>query len=64
MHRAIKALRNDREIVSYNGCVKKDIYFSSPSAAAIFVTGRSSNGYVTWRIDDKISLKKYREHNQ
>jgi hypothetical protein len=36
-----------------------DVKFTSPSSAAQFVTGRSVNGYVAWRPDDKMSLKEY-----
>ena len=53
----VKNYRHNREWVSEDGKVLKDIYFSRPSAADIFVTGRSSNGYIAWRIEDKMSLK-------
>ena len=55
----IKDLRNNREYVDTRGVVIKEVLFTSPSAAAVFVTGRSTNGYISWRIDDKISLKEY-----
>ena len=55
---ALKA-RKDLSIVDANGNVKKDVIFNSPSTAAQFVTGRSSNGYIAWRPDDKMSLKEY-----
>ena len=59
----IKGLRTDTSVVSSTGEVLKNVDFTSPSAAAQFVTGRSVNGYVSWRIDDKISLKEYRKQN-
>ena len=61
MPRDIRNLRNNSEIVSPNGVVLQNVVFSSPSAAAVFVTGRSSNGYIAWRIEDKVSLKEYRK---
>ena len=63
MPESVKAARNNRDLVSADGEVLKEIVFNSPSAAAQFVTGRSVNGYVSWRIDDKISLKDYRAQN-
>lgn len=51
--------RNDTTIVDDRGIVLKDVSFNSPSTAAQFVTGRSSNGYIAWRPDDKMSLKEY-----
>ena len=63
MPQAIISLRNDVEYVDKTGVTKKDIEFNSPTSAAQFITGRSVNGYIAWRIDDKISLKEYREQN-
>ncbi len=63
MSKSIKEARQNTNIVSPEGKVLKEISFDSPSAAAQFVTGRSVNGYISWRIDDKISLKEYREQN-
>ena len=63
MPESVKEVRNNRDLVSAEGVVLKDVVFNSPSAAAEFVTGRSVNGYVSWRIDDKISLKVYRAQN-
>ena len=64
MAESIKALRSNTDMVSSDGIVLKKITFSSPSAAAQFVTGRSVNGYISWRIDDKISLKEYRNQKK
>lgn len=54
-----KSMRNDKTVVNENGIVLKDCTFTSPSAAAQFVTGRSVNGYICWRPDDKMSLREY-----
>lgn len=51
--------RTDKNIVDENGVVKQNVVFASVSAAAQFVTGRSSNGYIAWRPDNKMSLKEY-----
>ena len=64
MPESIKKTRNNKELVSADGVVLREVEFNSPSAAAQFVTGRSVNGYVSWRIDDKISLKDYRAQNR
>ena len=54
-----KNLRSDKTIVDETGTVIKDCIFSSPSTAAQFITGRSTNGYVAWHIDKKTTLGKY-----
>ena len=54
-----KALKNNREIVDKNGYLLVDCEFSSPTSSAQFVTGRSVNGYISWRPNDQISLKEY-----
>ena len=64
MSEKIKLIRNNPEYFSAEGIILKEIEFGSPSTAAQFVTGRSVNGYISWRIDDKISLKDYREKNK
>lgn len=60
MSNTIRTLRNNREFVTEDGELVQDIEFNSVSSAAVFVTGRSVNGYIAWRIDDRISLKEYR----
>ena len=61
MPKSIIDLRTNPKIVNDEGVTQKDIEFNSPTSAAQFVTGRSVNGYIAWRIDDKISLKDYRQ---
>ena len=53
--------RNDPSYVNINGLVLKDCEFKNPSSAAQFVNGRSTNGYIAWRIDEKINLRKWLE---
>ena len=55
----VNEMRKSKDFVNKDGIVLKDIEFSSPTSAAIFVTGRSVNGYIAWRPDDKMSLKEY-----
>ena len=55
----IYALRNNQDIVNEEGVVLQNVEFNSPTSAAIFVTGRSVNGYISWRPEDKVSLKEY-----
>ena len=54
-----KAIRENKTLVDENGIVLEDCSFPSPSTAANFVTGRSSNGYVAWRVDDKNNLGRF-----
>ena len=57
----IQQLRCNEKYVDQNGELLTDITFMNPTQAALFVTGRSVNGYIAWRVNDKISLKTYRE---
>ena len=50
---SVKKLRDNKEIVGSDGVIKQDVTFSSPTAAAQFVTGRSVNGYIVWRPENK-----------
>jgi len=56
-----KTYRNNPQDVSNDGIILCDCTFSSPSTAAQFVTGRSTNGYEAWKVDTKKSLGKYLE---
>lgn len=51
--------RKDTDIVDANGNVLIDVCFPSASTAAQFVTGRSSNGLIAWRPNDKLNLKEF-----
>ena len=59
MPQKVKAKRHDSNLVGDDGIVKQDITFDSPTAAAQFVTGRSVNGYIAWRPENKMSLREY-----
>ena len=48
----IMNLLNDSDIVDCTGVLLKNVEFNSLSAAATFVTGRVSNGLITWRTKD------------
>ena len=52
--------RDNREFVDETGLVINDCFFSSPSTAAQFVNGSSTNGYVAWKVGKK-TLKNYLE---
>ena len=55
----VKAYRENAEYVNTAGIILKDCIFSSPSSAAQFVTGRSTNGYEAWKVEPKKTLDKY-----
>ena len=59
----VKEKRDDRSIVSAEGKLLVDVTFDTTTSAAQFVTGRSVNGYIVWRPDNKMSLKQYLEKN-
>ncbi len=40
-----------------NNVVKKDVVFKSASTAANFVTGRSTNGLITWKNNNNVPLR-------
>lgn len=53
-------LRQDPSVVDSDGIVLKDCSFKSPSTAAQFITGRSTDGYDMWRLKkDNIKLGEY-----
>lgn len=58
-----KSFRENPEYVDSNRNIIKECVFTSPSTAAQFVTGRSTNGYEAWKVDNKKSLGDYlKEH--
>ena len=59
--RKARSYRGNREFVDENRNIIKDCEFASPSTAAQFVTGRSSNGYEVWKVEKNKSLGKYLE---
>lgn len=60
----VKSYRHNPDIISKDGELLQDVCFLSPTSAAIFVTGRSVNGFIAWRVEDEISLKEYRKQIQ
>lgn len=63
-----KSMKNMRDtmleegfIVKYNGglIIKDDYLFSSSSAAAMIVMGRSANGLVEWKMKDGKELREF-----
>ena len=47
--------RNEANI-DVNGVLLDDVFFATPSAAAAFVIGNSSNGWVEWKTEDGRTL--------
>ena len=43
--------------------VVKDVLFDSPSGAAVFCVGGSSNGWIDWRDENNNVLDIYRKNN-
>lgn len=53
-----KQYRDNPEYVQGRSIIK-DCIFNSPSTAAQFVTGRSTNGYEAWKVEPKKNLGVY-----
>ncbi len=49
-------LRQDSTVVDKDGKLQKDVCFRSPSTAATFVLGTSSNGMIAWKSGDGTKL--------
>ena len=54
----INKIRNDKSMVSKDMIVLKDIEFSSPTKAGIFVCGYSVNGLDRWKNQEGKKLKE------
>ncbi len=54
-----KTYRENPEFVDTDRKILKECPFTSPSTAAQFVTGRSTNGYEAWKVEKKKSLGTY-----
>ena len=54
----VKAIR-DSDYVK-GGTLQRDVVFDSPSSAASFVIGGSSNGWNDWKTEDGIPIAAYR----
>ena len=57
--RKAKTYRENPECVDANRKILKECVFTSPSTAAQFVTGRSTNGYEAWKVETRKSLGAY-----
>ena len=55
--RRAKSIISTREEYVIEGVVKKNVIFKSSSTAANFVTGRSTNGMITWKDKNGTKLK-------
>ena len=54
----VKAIRNSDYVK--DGILQRDVVFDSPSSAASFVIGGSSNGWSDWKTQDGIPIAAYR----
>lgn len=57
--RIIKQYRSDETVVDTNGMLLVDCVFPSVSAAARFVTGRSENGFIAWKVGGELTLDEW-----
>ena len=46
-----------------NNVLQEDVLFNSPSSAAEFVTGKSSNGWISWKTKDGKTLRDLENMN-
>lgn len=54
----VKAIRNSDYVKQ--GILQRDVVFDSPSSAASFVIGGSSNGWSDWKTKDGVPIMAYR----
>ena len=59
----VRQYLNDSAYVSADGVVMNDCSFNSPSIAAMFVTGNTSNGYRVWKTVDGKTLGDFLKEN-
>ena len=59
-----KKYRENPAYVNEEGVTLQDCKFTSPSTAAQFVMGSSTNGWTAWHIDKKTNLKQYIERTE
>ena len=53
--------KRKKAILDANGKLTEDLLFTSPSYAANFVTGKSTNGLISWKDADGNTLKSLEE---
>lgn len=56
--RGARSIEKNRLQYVANRIVVADVVFKSPSTAANFVTGCSTNGLTTWKDENGVSLKE------
>ena len=56
--RGEKSIETAREQYVKDSIVQDDVTFKSPSTAANFITGRSTNGMIAWKDKDGKKLKE------
>lgn len=54
----VKAKLEDRSLYGKDGVLTKDVSFDTLSTAASFVTGRTSNGMITWKTPDGKNVRE------
>ena len=59
----VRQYLDDHSFVSQEGEVLKECLFNSPSIAAMFVTGNTSNGYRVWKTVDGKTLGDFLKEN-
>ena len=59
----LESIKRRKEKVSLdeNGNITEDQFFTSPSAAAMFVVGKNANGLTSWKNKDKVTLRDLEE---
>lgn len=58
--RGTDSILKKREGKVINRVLQEDVFFSSPSTAANFVTGSSTNGWVSWKDEKGNNIKEYK----
>lgn len=56
--RSSKTIEKLRAQYVIDDITTEDVLFKSPSTAANFITGRSSNGMILWKTEDGLSIKQ------
>ena len=56
--RGAKSIEKQREGKVKDNILLEDTIFKSPSTAANFVTGRSTNGLIAWKNEDGKTIKQ------
>lgn len=57
--RGAKSIEKTRNGTVENCVVKKDVVFKSCSTAGNYVTGRSTDGFSAWKVDNGQTLREF-----